>query len=59
MLDLAGPIEVGEDTRSVLLELAELDGDLTFATASERTKSEDRIARMLSLSVASREYQFA
>ena len=47
----------GQDTRSALLELAEIGGDLTFDTTSQRTESEDRIARMLSLSVASREYQ--
>jgi hypothetical protein len=59
VLDLAGPIEVGDETRTALLQLAELDGDLDFGTAAEQTKSEDRIARMLALAVASREYQFA
>jgi hypothetical protein len=59
VLDLAGPIEVAEETRTALLHLAELDGELEFDSSSERTKSEDRIARMLALAVASREYQFA
>jgi len=59
VLDLAGPIEVADETRTALLQLAELDGDLEFGSPSERTKSEDRIARMLALAVASREYQFA
>jgi uncharacterized protein (DUF1800 family) len=59
VLDLAGPIEVTEETRTALLQLAGLDGDLEFGSSSDRTKSEDRIARMLALAVASREYQFA
>jgi hypothetical protein len=50
---------VADETRTALLQLAELDGDLEFGSSSDRTKSEDRIARTLALAVASREYQFA
>jgi len=59
VLNLAGPIEVADETRTALLQLAELDGDLAFGNSADRTKNEDRIARMLALAVASREYQFA
>jgi len=58
-LDLAGPLDVRPETRQALLELAERDGDLTFTTDGARRESESRIARMLTLIVASREYQFA
>jgi Protein of unknown function (DUF1800) len=58
-LDLIGPLEVSAETRSALLELAEREGDLTFDSEAERAKSEARIGRMLTLIVASREYQFA
>ncbi len=58
-LDLAGPIEVTEPTHKALLEFAESEGNLTFDTDAERAKSEERIGRMMTLIVASREYQFA
>ena len=58
-LDLVGPLEVSSETRSALLELAEREGDLTFDSEAERARSEARIGRMLTLIVASREYQFA
>ncbi len=58
-LDLAGPLDVRSETRQALLELAERDGDLTFTTDGARRESESRIVRMLTLIVASREYQFA
>ncbi len=44
---------------AALLEFAERGGDLTFGTEEERAASEARIGRMLTLIVASREYQFA
>jgi hypothetical protein len=58
-LDLAGPLEVTEMTRKALLEFAESEGNLTFATDDERARSAERIGRMMTLIVASREYQFA
>ena len=58
-LDLAGPLEVCPATRAALLEFAEREGDLTFASDAERQQSEARIGRMLALIVASREYQLA
>ena len=38
--------------------MAEEEGDLTFGNESERTRSEERIREMLTLVVATREYQF-
>ncbi len=58
-LELAGPVEAGSDTRRVLLEAAEGDGDLRFDDESATRESAARIARMLSLIVAAPEYQFA
>ncbi|HYU19170.1 MAG TPA: DUF1800 domain-containing protein [Chloroflexota bacterium] len=58
-LDLAGPLEVCPETRTALLEFAESEGHLTFGSEAERNVSEARIGRMLTLIVASREYQFA
>ena len=58
-LDLMGPMEVGDDTRTPLLKYAESEGKLRFDTYQEREKSHSRIARMLQLVAASLEYQFA
>ena len=58
-LDLVGPLDVGGDTRDALLKYAESGGDLSFDTKAEREEASSRIARMLQLIVASREYQFA
>ncbi len=58
-LDLAGPLDVSDTTRGALLEFAETDGPLTFDTDADSAKSEERIGRMMTLIVASREYQFA
>jgi hypothetical protein len=58
-LDLAGPLEVANETRQALLSFAEKGGDLRFDTDEQRKESEARIGRMLTLIVASREYQFA
>ena len=58
-LDLAGPLHASDSTRRTLAEFAAEDGPLTFATESERDRSEARIGHMLQLVVASPEYQFA
>ncbi len=59
VLDLAGPLDASAETRRTLLDFADLDGDLKFDTEETRKKSEARIVRMLTLIVASREFQFA
>jgi hypothetical protein len=58
-LDLLGPLDVGEHTRSELLAQAEEDGELRWDTEQACTTSERRIGTMLALISASREYQFA
>ena len=57
--DLIGPLEIGEQTRSELLAQAEKGGDLRWGTEQEIKTSEQRVAVMLVLIAASREYQFA
>jgi uncharacterized protein (DUF1800 family) len=58
-LEHAGPLEVSAETRDALLEVARAGGPARFGTAEERSKAEARIVRLLTLIVASREYQFA
>jgi hypothetical protein len=53
-LDLIGPLEVGEDTRQELVEQAREGGVLHWDAAD----AEQRVAEMLQLIVAMREYQF-
>ena len=58
-LDLVGPLEVGEDTRAALSAYADSVGDVDLASDEARTENAGKVARMLQLIVASREYQFA
>ena len=58
-LDLAGPVEVGADTRSGLLRYAEAAGALEFDSPAAREQSAAHIGRMLQLIVSAREYQMA
>jgi hypothetical protein len=53
-LDLIGPLEVGTETRQELLEQAREGGDLRW----DAPNAEQRVAEMLQLIVAMREYQF-
>ena len=57
-LDMVG-LEVGKDTRKILLTNAESGGGLRFGSEEERGNSAERVQEMLQLVVASREYQFA
>ena len=59
VLDLVGPLQVQPETRQALVELAAKDGELRFGSDDDRQKSEERVGRLLRLTVASREYQFA
>jgi hypothetical protein len=54
-LDLIGPMEVSEATRSALISFAEKGGALKL-TAGDRA-AEQRVAELLQLIVATREYQ--
>ncbi|MXY20186.1 MAG: DUF1800 domain-containing protein [Dehalococcoidia bacterium] len=58
-LDLVGPLEVGADTRTALSAYADSVGDVDLGSDEARTENAGKVARMLQLIVASREYQFA
>jgi uncharacterized protein (DUF1800 family) len=59
VLDLVGPLDVQPETRAALVDMASQGGPLKFDTDEDRARSEERIGRLLRLTVASREYQFA
>ena len=58
-LDLVGPLEFSESTRSELLDQATEDGELNWDTDEDAEKSEKKIGVMLALIAASRDFQFA
>ena len=58
-LDLAGSLWVSEATRSHLIGYAESQGDLRFDASDVSSCSEQRVADMLQLIVATREFQLA
>ena len=53
-----GPLQPAPETLRALLEHVRRDGDLTFGTGAERQASAERLAELLQLVAASREYQF-
>ena len=57
-LDLIGPIEVEAETHEELARVAEQGGELRWDTEEEAIVSEQKVADMLSVIVASKEYQF-
>ena len=58
-LDLLGPIQVSEETRSVLVDFASKDGDLDLSGHQPGDEAEQRVGNMLRLVAATREYQLA
>ncbi len=58
-LDLLGPVEVSDDTKAALIEYAGLQGEISLANRQEGDESEQRVAGLLSLAVATREYQLS
>ncbi len=58
-LDLVGPLEFSDATRSELLDQATEDGGLNWDTDEESEKSERKLGVMLALIAASRDFQFA
>ena len=58
-LDLIGSLEVSDATRRELLAQAQQGGDLRWDTEQDSAASERRVAILLALIAASREYQFA
>ena len=58
-VDLLGPIDVADDTRSVLVEFASRQGELDLREREPGDESERRVGNMLRLIAATREYQLA
>ena len=58
-LDLLGPIQVSDDTRSVLVDYASRGGDLDLNGHQPGDQAEQRVGNMLRLVAATREYQLA
>ena len=59
LLDLVGPLEFSDYTRSDVLDQATEDGELNWDTDEDAEKSEKKIGVMLALITASRDFQFA
>ncbi|MCH7653440.1 MAG: DUF1800 domain-containing protein [Chloroflexi bacterium] len=57
-LDLMGPIEMADLTRTELISHAETDGDINWEGNENYEKSTERTGEMLALIGATREYQF-
>ena len=57
--EVSGFVGLTPETRNELIRTAEEEGELTFGDESERTRREERILEMVTLVVATREYQFA
>jgi hypothetical protein len=57
-LDLMGPLQVGEETRQELVEQAREGGAMQWGTPDLDKAATQRIAQMLQLIVAMREYQY-
>ena len=58
-LDLMGPMEVTETTRQQLVGHADEGGVLTWTEGGQDQNAANRVAEMLQLIVATREYQYA
>jgi hypothetical protein len=57
-LDLIGPLPVEEKTRTSLVGKAMSVGELRLETGQDREEFSRRVAEMLQLIVATREFQF-
>ncbi len=58
-VDLLGPIEVSDETRSVLVNYASRHGDLDLRDREPGDQAEQRVGQMLRLIAATKEYQLA
>ena len=58
-LDLLGPIEVSDETHSVLVQYANRHGSLDLNDHKPGDEAEQRVGNMLRLVAATREYQLA
>ena len=57
-LDLIGPVEVGNETRSALMDYSANDGELRRGTEEERMDFSRRVTEMLQVIVSTAEYQY-
>jgi hypothetical protein len=57
-LDLLGPLQVADDTKQELLSQANEWGQISWSNGNAQA-SDQRVAQMLQMVVATREYQFA
>ncbi len=58
-LDLIGPIEVSDQTRTTLVEYVGLNGNIDFGDKNSRESSDQRVGRLLGMIACSREFQLA
>ena len=58
-LDLLGPIKVSDETRNVLVQYAEIHGDLDLRGHQPGDQSEEQVGNMLRLVASTKEYQLA
>ena len=58
-MDLLGPLEISEGTRTSLQEFARQQGEADLRDGSRTEADEQRIANLLRLLTATREYQLA
>ena len=58
-LDLIGPMQVSDDTRSALIEHVAMEGDLDLRGHRPGDESERRVGKVLGLIASSREFQLA
>ena len=58
-VDLLGPIDVSDETRTVLVDYAANQGELDLRNRQSGDESEKRVGNMLRLIAATREYQLA
>jgi len=58
-LDLLGPIQVSEETRSILVDYASRHGDLDLNGHQPGDEAEQQVGNMLRLVAATKEYQLA
>jgi hypothetical protein len=57
-LDQIGPVEVGADTKQELLSQAKEWGQVAWDSEANARNADQRVAQMLQLIAATREYQF-
>ncbi len=57
-LDLVGPVKAGAATHRQLVEHAAQQGELTWDTEADATRSTERVGELLQLIASTKEYQY-